>query len=311
MSNNVRVRPIGFWTFNSNVLPAEFELIDSQLTGSVAGSGGTYAPSSLLTIGGLGMTVSGPFTASNVTSMSVAGSLNILLGSTLQLFGNQVVNGGSIVGFQGGSFLTMSLGSTFTQNVGATATFNGTNTFTANITLNSPAGLQYNAPRSFGEACIGPMQVDTTKWQPDTVFPFTWPARAQQTASINPANVNEYLAYELVLPPQATIVDVSVWVAPAVGHGGLPATRPQIRVELYDPNVPSATTLGLAVHSTGVLATYELRTQLTVTCPPATVVTASQRVKVYVAGEGGANFLAGLVVDSPSGTYTLSALPLG
>lgn len=317
MSNNVRVRPVGFWTFNSNVSPAEFELIDAQLAASVAGSGGTYAPTTLLTIGGSGMDVTGTFTASDVNTFDVTGSVLIKLGATLTLIGNQVVNSGAIVGWTNGSFLTVQTGATLTTNAGSTCAFNGDATIAGawiinnNITLNSPFGVNYDAPRSFSEGCTGPLYVDTTKWQPDTTLPFTWPMRAEQTASINAAAPNEYLSYELVLPPNATLVSVSVWVAPKVGHAGLPANRPQLRVELYNPGVPTGTTLGLAVHSTGVLATYETRTLLTVTCPPATVVTASQRVLVYVCGEGGANFLAGLAVDSPDGVYTLAALPLG
>lgn len=147
MSNNVRVRPIGFWTFNSDVAPAEFELIDSQLAASIAGSGGTYAPTTLLTIGGLGMDVTGPFTASDVNTFDVTGSVLIKLGATLTLIGNTSVSSGAIVGFASGSFLTISSGGTFTMNAGSTAniaastTLSGSNLLSGATTISGALTL--------------------------------------------------------------------------------------------------------------------------------------------------------------------------
>jgi hypothetical protein len=135
MAHNVRVRPVGFWTFNSAISPAEFELIDSQLAGSLAGdAGGTYAPSSLITIGGMGLTLTGPFDADDVANLEVTGSARINLGATFLLFGNQIVNAAAIVGFASGSFLTMQSGSTFTMNAGSTATIAAATTISGALT---------------------------------------------------------------------------------------------------------------------------------------------------------------------------------
>ena len=136
MSNNVRVRPVGFWTFNSAVLPAEFELIDAQVAGSLAAnSGGTWAPTSLITIGGLGVTVSGPFNATDAKYISVDTTLQIELGANLQLIGNLLANSGAIVGITSGAFLTVASGGTFTGSAGSIVTLAGTTTLSGTNTL--------------------------------------------------------------------------------------------------------------------------------------------------------------------------------
>lgn len=162
MSNNLRIRPVGFWTFNSSVSPSEFETIDAQLAGSIAGSGGTYAPSSVLTIGGSGLTVSGPLNASDGQVIDVKSSLTISLGATLQLTGNQVVNSGAIVGFTGGSFLTLSSGSTFTMNSGSTASIAATTTMSGALTYSNAAGISMTGTQPVPTASPGVNAVHAT-----------------------------------------------------------------------------------------------------------------------------------------------------
>jgi hypothetical protein len=60
-----RTRSPGFWTFSSAIAPAELERIDDY-SYAIDGRGGTYAPSSLITIGGSGLTVSGPCSLSDI-----------------------------------------------------------------------------------------------------------------------------------------------------------------------------------------------------------------------------------------------------
>lgn len=141
MANHTRTRPPGGWIFNSTVSGAEFDKLDSNGANSISTSGGTYAPADLLTIGGSGLTVSGPFTANDAKYITVDTTLAIELGATLQLTGNLIANSGAIVGITSGAFITVSSGGTFTMNAGSTAsiaattTFSGTTTLTKGITV--------------------------------------------------------------------------------------------------------------------------------------------------------------------------------
>ena len=118
-----RTRLPGFWTFGSAVLPGEFEHIDDYAYAIDGKAGGTYAPTGLITIGGLGLTVSGPFIASDADTIDVNGALTINSGAQLNLNDNMVVGTGAVVGFTSGSFLTVSSGATVTFNAGSTVTF--------------------------------------------------------------------------------------------------------------------------------------------------------------------------------------------
>jgi hypothetical protein len=130
-----RTRLPGFWTFGSAVLPGEFEHIDDYAYAIDGKAGGTYAPTGLITIGGLGLTVSGPFIASDADTIDVNGALTINGGAQLNLNDNMVVGTGAVVGFTSGSFLTVSNGATVTFNAGSTVTFGGAISFTAGVTL--------------------------------------------------------------------------------------------------------------------------------------------------------------------------------
>lgn len=131
-----RTRLPGFWTFGSAVLPGEFEHIDDYAYAIDGKAGGTYAPTGLITIGGLGLTVSGPFIASDADTIDVNGALTINSGAQLNLDDNMVVGTGAIVGFTSGSFLTVQSGATVTFSAGSTVTFGGAITFGGSVTMN-------------------------------------------------------------------------------------------------------------------------------------------------------------------------------
>ena len=135
MAVHNRVRPFGFWHTSSTVLSAEFERLDDNGAYSISATGGTYAPADLLTIGGSGVTVSGPFNASDAKVISVDTTLTIELGANLQLTGNQIVNSGAAVGILSGAFLTVSSGGTFTMNAGSTANIAATTTLSGATTI--------------------------------------------------------------------------------------------------------------------------------------------------------------------------------
>lgn len=83
MAHFTRVRGSGFWTVGSTFLSTEAEAFDSRLVKAVNGDdGGTWAPPSPITIGGLGgLTVSGPFLSTG--SFNVDGVANLNLGAVI------------------------------------------------------------------------------------------------------------------------------------------------------------------------------------------------------------------------------------
>jgi hypothetical protein len=129
-----RARLPGFWTIGSTILATDLEHIDDYAY-AIDGRGGTYAPASLITIGGSGLTVSGEFNASNAQSITLNNLLTISGTGLLNIVGNATAQSGALVTFASGSQTTMQGGSMFMQNVGSTGSFFGTNTFNGTTTF--------------------------------------------------------------------------------------------------------------------------------------------------------------------------------
>jgi len=73
-SHNAYIRPSGVWTAGVPVLHGEFAAFDLAQFQSINGDlGGTWAPSSIITIGGAGLNVTGPF--------QVHGSFHVYVGA--------------------------------------------------------------------------------------------------------------------------------------------------------------------------------------------------------------------------------------
>lgn len=83
MPHNTRIRSTGLWITGSTITQDELERLDQAQYEAINGdAGGTWAPSSLITIGGLGMTVSGPFRGSDIIAATWnAGGTATLTGS--------------------------------------------------------------------------------------------------------------------------------------------------------------------------------------------------------------------------------------
>lgn len=78
-----RVRNLGGWFFASVVLPEEFEKFDAMRPNAIDGlDGGTYAPSALLSIGGLAITLNPTTLTLSGTSILITGSVDAPLVST-------------------------------------------------------------------------------------------------------------------------------------------------------------------------------------------------------------------------------------
>jgi hypothetical protein len=72
MPHNSRIRPPGTWVSLTTVSPSEFEAFDAYTFSAINGdTGGTWAPADEIVIGGLGMSVTGPFAATDVQGLTM------------------------------------------------------------------------------------------------------------------------------------------------------------------------------------------------------------------------------------------------
>jgi hypothetical protein len=250
------------------------------------------------------VTMSGALTFSNTVQFDGAVTLNAAMTCTTN--GDITLQSGCAVTGQSGSTLTMENGTTTTVDV---LNVNDTLTMATdkNIVLAGIGKVTFAAPRSYRQSCRL-VWVDTGYWGPDATLPLAWPHRVQQTVATNPSDATTNLRYECDIPPGASVVTVSVWIDPAAGHGGIPANRPALVVWIYDSDTATSPQTGAtAVATNASVAAYEARQLLTVTAG-ANTLAVPQKVICQVYGESGANFVAGLVVDEPSFTFSTSQM---
>lgn len=313
-----RARAPGFWAPGSTILQSELEHIDDY-SYAIDSRGGTYAPAALITIGGSGLTVSGPLNASNIQVADVKASLTISLGATLQMIGNQVVNSGSIVGFTSGSFLTVQSGATLTTNSGSTSTFNGTATFantttvsgalscTSTVTLNSANSLAVNPARTYTRVASSILEIDTAKWARSTPESNVFPMVAVEASFITPGSVPNMLAYTLDVPNGATITAVKVAIEGAA-PAHIPSDRPQIYLYKVDLELGTSTLIGSAIDGSGAGGDYILLHDISLTGLSEVVNASKHRYVVRVEGEGSTGGVLGLKVCAPRVTFTRATI---
>lgn len=216
--------------------------------------------------------------------------------------GDITLQSGCEITGESGSLLTMESGSTTTLDA---TTINNTLTMATDqdVVLTGTGAITFATPRSYRKAC-SPVWINTTYWGPELTLPLAWPHRVQQTTATNPSDPTTNLRYECEIPPGASVVTVSVFIKPATDHGGIPANRPQLIVWIYDSDAETLPQTGAAAIATNAsVGAYESRQLLTVTAS-ANTLAVPQKVVCQVYGEGGANFVAGLIVDEPSFTFS-------
>lgn len=140
MAHNARIRVSGQWIAVTAIDPNELETFDLRQFQAINGDlGGTWAPSAVIIIGGLGLQVDGPSTLNDcvgftmdtgVLSITGTGVLDMDSGTTAQLAG--IVNFRDAVNFKG----------TSTTNVESAATINFQDGSQANFEDNSTAEFQ-------------------------------------------------------------------------------------------------------------------------------------------------------------------------
>lgn len=143
MSHNAYIRPSGVWNTGIVVLHGEFAAFDLAQFQSINGDlGGTWAPSSVITIGGSGLTVTGLFNATSFSHFSA----NVQIDNGLGVQGGQSFEGGQLTDtllVSGHTQLGTTAADTLTVNADATfahlSTFTGTATFNGAINANNVA----------------------------------------------------------------------------------------------------------------------------------------------------------------------------
>lgn len=261
---------------------------------------------SAATVFSAGVTYSGAITYSNTVQFNGVVTLNAAMTCTTN--GDITLQSGCTVTGQSGAALTMEDGSTTTLDV---VNVNDTMTVATgkNIVLNGTSAITFDSPRSPRRPCTL-VWVDTAYWGPSVGLPLAWPHQVEQTVATNPANATTNLRYECEIPPGASVVTVQVWIDPAAGHGAVPANLPQLIVWIYDSDAGTAPQTGAAaVADNSSVPNYEARQLLTVTAGVNTIAV-PQKVICQVYGEGGANFVAGMIVDEPTFTFSTPGMDM-
>lgn len=144
-----RIRTPNGWTLGSVFMPGEMDQIDTNLSNAVDGAGGgTYAPSTVLTLGGSGVHCTAQLTADDLRATVTNGhTIDVLSGGAIQVEagGNvNILDGGRIV-------LNADLGAGgSTLIVGALAFFNHDSVTLVNGTGGHPATWTFGSLSALG-----------------------------------------------------------------------------------------------------------------------------------------------------------------
>jgi hypothetical protein len=107
----------GDWSAVTGIDLSWMTTIDQNQQKAINGDeGGTWAPSSVITIGGDGLTVSGAFTATNIIDSAVEGQFDFNPGSTLNFYDQAYVKSTGDLTFESGSTLVLGAGTGMVVN---------------------------------------------------------------------------------------------------------------------------------------------------------------------------------------------------
>lgn len=307
MANFVLVWGSGGLPFNGVPGSANLTLLDLQVSKAVNGDGGTWAPVTPIVLGGAGLDVPGPFSSSGATDITINGTLGIAVGATIQLGGNVVANSGAIVQWQSGSFLNLSAGATATlsgtTNAAGTINASGAVNFSGTPALTGATVLGVSPTRSYTRPCKSVLEVDTSKWAPDSLNPYSFPLIALEGVFVSVGSVPDMLAYAADVPDGATITSVSVQV-----QGNTPAHLPTDRPTLYlyrcNVTTGAETLIGSAIDGSATGAAYVALHAITISGLSEVVDGTTSVYVVRVEGEGSTGGVLGLKVCVPTATFT-------
>jgi hypothetical protein len=295
-------------TFNAVPGSLNLDTLALYVSQSINGvMGGAEAPVSPIVIGGAGLDVPGPFSSSGATDITINGTLGIAVGATIQLGGNMVANSASIVQWQSGSFLNLSAGATATlsgtTNASGTINASGAVNLSGTPALTGATVLGVSPARSYPRTCKSVLEVDTSKWAPDSLNPYSFPLIALEGAFISPGSVPDMLAFAADIADGSTITTVSVQV-----QGNTPAHLPTDRPTLYlyrcDVTTGTETLIGSAIDGSATGAAYVALHAITISGLSEVVNGATSVYVVRVEGEGSVGGVLGLKVCAPTVTST-------
>jgi hypothetical protein len=143
------------------VLHGELQQLDQNLFKAVNGDeGGTWAPSSVITIGGAGLTLSlvGINTLSGALEVESESAVDVLNGSFLRVYGEATFRAGSFTAVRDGAFWQNQTGSNTTYDSGSTLIVNGfltvgvgsTSTFQGGVVFDTGSVVAMNGHLGMG-----------------------------------------------------------------------------------------------------------------------------------------------------------------
>lgn len=146
MTTHAYIRPGGVWNSGIPVLHGEFAALDFAQFDSLSASGGAYAPSSVITVGGSGMTLKlvGGNQLSGYLLVDPSSTIEAQAGSNVSLDGSN--------SFGASSFTFVNSGATWTFDTGSTLYAAGTVNVSGNTQFQAGSFTEFLATVVFGSA---------------------------------------------------------------------------------------------------------------------------------------------------------------
>jgi hypothetical protein len=255
----------------------------------------TCAALSCTTLGVSGATTCA---ALSCTTLGVSGATTCaaLTTSGLTVSGNAAI--GAVLTCTG-SILAQDLTLATTLSVAGAATLSGATT-SGDFTMTSTTKVKL-ASRSIGPRTIAATPIlITSNWTYDIYGRPVTSSTAQGTIS-----------FDLALPDGAVLNTVSVYFKGAAGHGGAPASLPQVALNEIVQSTGVATNKASATGTYGSAGAYEAIHAITMSAINYTVVRNGKRICVLVTSESGANTVAGFQVQGCDVTFTVTSMDDG
>lgn len=262
MGHNTRVRAdLTAWSSGA-VDPAEFDQIDQAQFEAVNGDdGGTWAPATAITIGGSGISCTGPLVAADLQSCHVKS------GETF------TVDSGGAVSLASGSTTTVAAGATLQTQNGATVS----------IANSDNVAIGYYSDDIVLSPC---------EW---VGYASNWTQQITYLVQGATPSSADRFTVPVPLSPAATITQITAYVEGAAGHAGLIGSRPVIYLIQVGTD-GTHTTIGSQIDPELVGGNYETKHSFSITGLSYAMNTAGATPQIRFYGEGGANALQGLKV---------------
>jgi hypothetical protein len=283
-----RIRAPGAWTAGSVLTPAEVEAIDANLVRAIDGNGGTYAPTSTISLGD-------SLTAQPLTVWGTLAAENIAV-ATCDI--SETLDAGAVLAS------TITAGTATVSQLTVSSQLNYTWPATTYPVLSSRT---IRRPICLDAAITAP----TTEWSRRFN---SYPVRLLTQATVGGASAATVFELGFVPPDGASLIAVHVTVC-HLGRtdGSAPTVRPVFLLGFCEPDEITSATRSALVYDSESAAQYGSNSQRTlvvpVTSPSATNHSTTPGIYyLSVQGETGSSLVAGYTVIGAVAEYTTTTL---